>query len=181
MATFRTQVFYILGTTGKWTNVYHTSAADILTAANAWATVAEPYLVTMLDENAVIAKYLTSDPGSDDFIIDPRNTPGESTGGSNLLPLFNSVKVYLDPAGFGRPDYKFVKGFLSTDLISAGVILSGAVGVVQDAFDGMIADMATAGAPLCADDGALYSVASVQTRVQMRQEHRKRKKTIPAP
>jgi len=181
MALFRVQVFYERGLTGKWTNVWHTDAADIIAADNAFATVMEPLLLAMLDSSCNLVKYLVSDPATDAFVIDPRNEAGTSTGSGDLLPLFNSAKVYFDPAGFGRPDYKFFKGFVTESLQTNGVLQSTAQTYIDTQCSDMVTDMAANSTPLVADDGSQYSAVSVQPNVQMRQMHRRRKKVTPTP
>jgi hypothetical protein len=45
----------------------------------------------------------------------------------------------------------------------------------------MIDDMTANGTPLCTDNGQAYTTAQVQPAVQMRQMHRKRRKTVVTP
>lgn len=181
MALFRVQVFYERGIGEKWTNVWHCDAADIIAANNAFVTEMEPQLLAMLDSSCNLVKYLVSDPASDAFVIDPRNEAGTSTGSGDLLPLYNTAKVYFDPAGFGRPDYKFFKGFVTESLQTSGVLLSTAQTYIDTACTAMITDMAANSTPLVSDEGDEYSNASVQPAVQMRQMHRRRKKATPTP
>jgi hypothetical protein len=45
----------------------------------------------------------------------------------------------------------------------------------------MIDNIATAGSPLASENGDLWVSCSVQRAIQMRQLHRKRRRTAPAP
>lgn len=176
MAVFRAQVFYDRGVLGKWTNVYHVSADTLIEARDNFSAVATAYLLDLLNTACTLAKVLISSTTTDDFSEVALNEAGTSSSGGTLLPLFNSVKVLIQPANLGRADYKFLKGFLTEDLHSNGELSTGVGSTVDAAFTGMITDMIAGGTPLCSENGDLWVSASVQEQVQMRQMHRRRRR-----
>jgi len=176
VAIFRTQVFYSHPSLGKWSNVYHVSAANLLTARVAFEGNVVPELLQILNTACTLIGLLVSALDSDDFSELALNLPGEDAGGGTLLPLFNSVKVLIQPANLGRPDVKFVKGFLTEDTHSAGSCTSGAQTAVDAAFTTFIGAMDLNTTPLVSEDGAEWVSASVQGAVQMRQMHRRRRR-----
>jgi len=177
MTVFRVQVNYTRGSTGKWSNVWHVDAADLLTAATVFETQGVPDLLPILDNTAQIASLLTSDPATNAFITTPINAAGTSSASGDLLPLFNSLKAFFPSPTFGRPDYKYFKGFVTESVQTNGDLNSGTVTAVEALLATLISDMDTNSAPLVSINGEAYASANVQVAVQMRQMHRKRKKT----
>lgn len=177
MPIYRVQVFYQLGTTGKWTNVYHVSAAGMQDAITAFDASMTAPLRSLLDPQATMVKYLFSDLIGTQFSTLQKNLGGTSTGAGDLLPLFNSVKAYVVAGVFGKPDFKFFKGFVTESLQTNGVLTPGAAGYVETALQTGINDMITASAPLVSETGQPWGDVTIQPAVQMRQMHRKRKKT----
>ena len=180
MAIFRTQINYIRSLNEKWSNVYHVVADSITDAHDAWLATGVPDLLPPLDTSCTLASVLTSDPSSTAFITSPVNEPGTSSASGDLLPLFNAAKVIIPVGLFGRPDLKYLKGFITESVQTGGTINSGTQTFIVDTFNQLITDMVAAGQPLCDAVGTEYTVSSVQPAVQMRQMHRKRKRT-PAP
>jgi len=181
MPVFRVQVFYQRGLNEKWTNVYHVQGTDLLDVSGAVVGDMEPHLLALLDSSCTLVKYLISDPATGDFQDVPRNSTGTSTASGDLLPLFNSMKAFFQPNNLGRPDYKYYKGFVTESIQTSGNLLSGTINTVDTILTDMLADMTTAGTPLVSEDGATWSAPSVQTAVQMRQMHRRRRRTTPTP
>lgn len=181
MPIFRIQVFYRLGVLGKWSNVYHAEAAamgDVIAAFDAAMTAP---LLSLIDTTVTLEKYLFSDVVGTQFSTLQKDLPGTSTGSGDLLPLFNSVKAYVVAGVFGKPDYKFFKGFVTESLQTAGNLTSGAQTYVEDALQQGIDDMIIAGVPLTSKDGTNWAGVTVQQAVQMRQMHRKRKRVVTPP
>lgn len=179
MAVYRVQVFYQLGLSGKWTNVYHVSApgiADAITAVDAGMTAP---LLSVLDPQATLVKYLISDLAGVQFATIPKGLIGTSTAAGDLIPLFNSVKVYISAGAFGKPDYKFIKGFVTESIQTNGILTAGAQGYVDTAVQTMVNDMITAAVPLVSENGTPWASVSVQAAVQMRQMHRRRRRRAP--
>lgn len=179
MPVFRTQVFYTRGSTGKWSNVWHNSAALITDVVSAWSSDGIPDLLPILDNTAQIASFLVSDLAGTQFVTTPVNAAGTSSASGDLLPLFNSLKALFPDGSLGRPDYKYFKGFVTESIQTNGNLNSGTITAVEALLATLIADMDAAGAALVSDDNDAYVSASVQEAVQMRQMHRKRKKTTP--
>jgi hypothetical protein len=140
-----------------------------------------PGLLQLLHPTCTLVKTLISDPLSTDFVEAIYNNNGASGFDDSILPLFNCVKVFFQPTGFGRPDYKFVKGFLTEANSTSTEVDPAQAAHVDSVFTALLAAMVTAGASLIAEDGALWTSPSVQSAIQMRQLHRKRKKKVTTP
>jgi len=181
MAIFRVQVNYQLGTVGKWSNVWHVDAADLSTAADGFEGGGVPNLLPLLHNGATLVSLLVSDPDTNAFISRPINAAGTSSASDDILPLYNTVKVLFPSPTFGRPDYKFLKGFVTESVQTAGNINSGTIGAITGFMDSLIADMITASAPLVSLNGEAYADVSIQSAVQMRQMHRRRRRATPTP
>lgn len=179
MTIFRVQVNYTRGTTGKWSNVWHVSAADIVTAASTFLSTAVPDLLPILDNSAELASFLVSDLAGSQFVTQPVNAAGTSSASGDLLPLFNSLKALFPDGSLGRPDYKYFKGFVTESVQTNGILNSGTVTAVEGLLTTLITDMDAASVPLVSDDNDQYASATVQSAVQMRQMHRKRRKSTP--
>jgi hypothetical protein len=179
MAVFRIQVNYRRGLTGKWSNVWHVNAADLGTAETAFRDEMAPDLLPALNNGATLVSGLISAEGSSAFRTVPINAVGSSTFTGDSMPLFNSMKVFFSDGSDGRPDYKYIKGLLTEALAQTeGVIGDADAAAFETLFDGLISDMDAAGAPLVSIDNDPYLSSSVQRAIQMRQMHRKRKKTV---
>jgi hypothetical protein len=181
MAVFRVQVHYKFGATQKWSNVWHVDAATLLTAATEFEVTAVPILLPLLHPSCSLDRLLVSDPATSQFTVNTINEFGTSADSGDLLPLFNCVKVIIPTAGFGRPDLKYLKGFLTETLIDGDVVEPTAATGIDNQLTAMITDMAAVSVPLCTEEGEGYTNVSVQSLVQMRQMHRKRRKTPVAP
>lgn len=178
MALTRLQVFYQIGEGVKWTNVYHMEASALPAAAAAFQNHMQATLLGMLDPSARIVKTLVSSLADDTFVETSIEEVGTHFGSGSLLPLFNCVKVLIQTAGLGRPDVKFMKGFVGEDNSASGVIDPSALSDLVDAFNAMIGDMDDNGTTLESDEGDAWIVATGQPGIQMRQLHRRRKRTV---
>jgi hypothetical protein len=179
VTAFRHQVFYQIGSGRPWTNVYHVDAADLTTAATIALSTMVPALLPLLDSSALLLKILTTEvgvPGS--FIDTPVGVAGTSTASGDLLPLFNTARV-LFSVGSGRLDSKFLRGFITESIQTNGIITSGALGVINAAFAGLIAAMALAETPFIDTEGNNWLSNTAQAAVQMRQLHRRRARLGP--
>lgn len=179
MALFRIQVFYQHGTGEKWSNVWHVDAADLFTAAAAASGTLAPSLATYLHPACQIVKTLTSDPTSPGTFIEAALAlAGTSADSGDLLPFFNCARVLFPILSGGRPDYKYIKGYLTETLQTNGLINSGIITALNAGFAAVITAMSTAGANLVSDTLEGYSVVTTQQAVQMRQMHRRRRRTV---
>jgi len=181
MAVFRIQVNYTFGTNAKWSNVWHATAADMGEIILAVDTVMKDPLLSALSSACVLKSFLVSDPASPAFLTIDENEAGTNGDIGSLLPLFNSAKVIFPAADLGRPDLKYMKGCVGENNQTATVLDSAFVTALDNIITGLLADMDANGTPLGNESGVAYSVASVQPAVQMRQMHRKRRKTVVAP
>ena len=181
MAVFRIQANYLFGTTGKWSNVWHCTADTIGDVIVAVDTVMKGPLLSALSTACTLVSFLVSDPDGPAFLTVTENAAGTNGDTGTLLPLFNSAKVLFPAADLGRPDLKYIKGFVGENTQTAGVLDSGFVTALDNIITGMLEDMDANGTPLGNESGVAYSVASVQPAVQMRQMHRKRRKVVTPP
>lgn len=180
MAIFRVQVFYNRGLSGKWTNVYHVNAADIDAANAAAADTLAFGLLSLLDSSCILEKVLVSDLAGAAFITTALNLAGTSSASGDVLPLFNSMKALFPTTGIGRPDAKFMKGFITESITTNGQINGATITAVVADLAALITDMAAVGATLCSREGDAWGAPSIQPAVQMRQMHRKRARRTPA-
>jgi len=179
MAEFLIQVKYSKGIGQKWSNVWRVDAADLFTAAAAASGTLVPDLLPLLNVACLIDSVLTRDPSiPGSFITEAIGLPGTSDPGGNMLPLFNSLKALFPLLSGGRPDLKYFKGFLMEAFQADGTIDPTTLGIVEGLLVTLISDMATAGATLVDNSGQNYSVVTAQAAVQMRQMHRKRRRSV---
>jgi hypothetical protein len=129
-----------------------------------------------------LARIVRRPAGSADaFIVTPVGAAGgRSLGVQNPLPLFNTIRVLLG-SGAGRPGIKFLRGLLLTaDIIdNANHIEPLLIGDVQTALNTLLNALSDASVSLV--EGAAESpvvTAEPQSRVQMRQQHRKRRLSV---
>lgn len=178
MTIFRVQVFESLSDVGKWSNVYHVSSTSITFALAAVGATLIPGLAGVLSTQCQIDRVLISDESSDAFIEVPVNDPGTFADSGSLLPLFNSMKVLFTTPGFGRPDLKYIKGLIG-ESVQVGGELDATFRTAMDVlFTALVTDMENDEVPLCSENGDLWTDVSVQPAVQMRQMHRRRRRTV---
>lgn len=172
------QVNYKLGSVGKWSNVWHVSGATLTDAADVFLATAVPALLTLLHPDAQMASLLLSDLAGPSFVTAPVNAFGTSSDSGELLPLFNSAKALFADGSLGRPDYKYLKGFLTEGLQIDGDLSAAAKLAVEGTLGTLLGDMEVAGFPLVSIDNDQYASVSAQPAVQMRQMHRKRRRVV---
>jgi hypothetical protein len=130
-----------------------------------------------LDSSFSIVKTLVDHLADDTFVSTPLALPGLSTNG-HYLPLFNTVKVDVIVGGHGRNDGKFLRGWLVETVVDDGQIADSARTAYETTMNGLISDSTAGGVDIVDKDGNLWQTASVRAKIQMRQEHRKRKKVV---
>lgn len=178
MAVFRAQVFYRDNRTGKWSNVYHVRADLIGSARASLSAIGVPVFRAFLHPACTLVSILTSAVGDDTFISDSVELTGLSPDSGSLLPLFNSAKILFSTSATGRPDYKFLKGYLTETLTEDGQIELSARNGITSGFQDFIGDMQSEDTPLVSESDDLWGIASTRGPVQMRQEHRRRRRTV---
>lgn len=177
MTVFRLQVFYQYGSLGKLSNVWHSDAADIPTLQGDVSSTMVDDLKVMLHPNCTLLRFLISDLAGTDFVTTEVGESGTSANDDELLPLFACAKVLFNDGGLGRPDLKYMKGLLTEAIQNNTGITDAFRGTLDTQMTTLLSDMSAAGSPLCSAEGGEYTGASVQQAVQMRQMHRRRKRT----
>lgn len=183
MALFKTQVFKSYLSGGReWTNVYLTECADLFAAASA-AVIIWQHEQLFHKNQVIITKYRVSDetPGSDSFVVVPVGQPGTGGNAIGFWPLFNAVRVDFQAQGFGRPSRKYYRLPLIENDVDDGQIDPALTGGILTNLADMIADLAANSTPFVDPQGQLLGPPVVMGSVAMRQLHRKRRRTPPAP
>jgi hypothetical protein len=171
--TYKTHPF------GKWTNVYQFGAATLDEAVSDMLPILETLELPMLHQAVTLkaVRFSTVTPGDSVFAIIPLNAGGTSSDSGDLLPFFNCARVDISIIGGGRPSRKYWKGLLTESLVTAMQVNGGTATALEGAFNSAIADANDAGHAFHDNDGQDWDVATVQSLVQMRQMHRRRRKT----
>jgi len=175
-ATDRVQIFFTRNGDRFWTNVYNVNATTLAEAV-AWAnTILATTMSEQLGNMFSVVRTVVNHLADDTFASTPLSIPGGASG--SFLPLFDTIKVNVSVAGFGRPDYKFIRGWLQEASTEDGLITDAAIAVVQGIFEGLIATSTAAGVDIVDSAGNVWETPAVQQAVQMRQLHRRRKKVV---
>lgn len=185
MAQFRIQVFKRLaGSDREWSNTYRVNAADLDAASVGVPSIGSMEQQLHLD-NVTITRALVSDvnPATDIFATIPLNLTGSRAGGSDgaWLPIFNTMRVDVQVVGGGRPSRKFYRGPILESDQQGGFLSPTLVTLLTDQVNGLITVLDGDGTPLIDPDGQEWDTAVGQSKVQMRQLHRKRKKKVTTP
>lgn len=158
--------------------MYHIRATSIADARSSLASIGVPFFRSLLHPANTLVSTLLSALGDNTFISDSVELSGLSADGGSLLPLFNSAKVLASTSATGRPDYKFLKGYLTETLTEDGQIETTARNGIQNAFQDFVTDMQAEDTPIVSESDDLWGIISVRGPVQMRQEHRRRRRTV---
>jgi len=178
MTVYRVQVNFRTNSGGKWSNVYHVRGTLLGDVRANLESVAVPVWTQFLHPANTLVSLLISSDSDDTFLSDVLELPGTSADGGSQLPLFNSAKVFFSTSVSGRPDYKFIKGWLTETLTEDGQLETTARNGIKTAFQDLLGDMASEDTPFVSESDDLWGIVTVQGKVQMRQEHRKRKKPV---
>lgn len=180
MAVWEVRVVYQTGDR-FWENVWKVDvgAADDVPSALivAFAEFAEATLLSTFN----VARIVRRPAGTTDAFIETLiNVAGAvAIGGHKSMPLYNTIKVLLN-SGAGRPGVKYLRGLLTeADLLdSQGHIASGIVTLVQNAANDLF-NVASDESCFIVEGSANTPAVSpvVQSLFQMRQQHRKRKRS----
>jgi hypothetical protein len=181
MPTHEVQVFKHLGQT-KWTNVYHLVAAsdtDAIAAANAIIAGEKAFHRDVVTFD--YCRVSSSDPDDDSFSIITINDTGDvATSGAQYLPLFNCTRVDITVATGGRPSRKYYRIPVMEGDQQDGVFVAGYQTAINAAVQNIMDDVSAAGPTIVDPDDQPWDVPSCVGAVQMRQLHRRRRRT-PAP
>ena len=174
----RLQVFYQRGEGAKWSNVYHLDVETITDAITGFQAAMKSHLLTLLHSSCRITKVLASSLVDDTFQEASIEEAGESSFTGSLLPFFNCVKVLAFTSGLGRPDVKFMKGWLEEGNTSSGEIDPSALSDFVDEMNAMRSDCVDEACALVSENGDNWGTLTAPPLIQMRQMHRKRKHTV---
>lgn len=183
MAFFKIQVFKtVTGSDREFSNVYRVEAADLNTVGLVLSDLCNQESHIFLD-NVTVTRARASDenPATDAFIVHTANIPGDraTADGGQFLPLFNCFRVDLDVVGGGRPSRKYYRGPILEADIAYGLIDAGVRDNIEDQVAQIIVILNTGDAPWVDPDGQMVITPHCLAPVQMRQLHRKRRRTAP--
>jgi hypothetical protein len=181
MALFRIQVFKRLaGTEREWTNVYLVDCEALVNAVTAGFDIKNAEEV-FHHANVEFTRFRASSvaEGDEVFSTVPLDEVGLRPDDDEDLPLFNTVRVNFVAAGGGRPSVKFYRCPIEEEEQSNGIVDEGFRDDIVAALTTMITDLGDHDATLVDPDSQPLTSATAQARVQMRQLHRKRRRTAP--
>jgi hypothetical protein len=183
MALYTVQVFKNLDVNPDrhWTNVYHVDAAGLDDAVLAVDPIVTGE-VSFHRSNIVFssARVSTTAEGDNTFTVVPLNeNGGRGISSDQAIPLFNTVRVDIARSTAGRPDRKFYRLPICENDQANFILDSGLQSSIASAVDGMIAAVAALGSgqKLVGRLGGDWVSAVVAPAVQMRQLHRKRRRS----
>lgn len=163
----------------EWSNDWYVSAANLGQAAATANLIHDFEVAVHLDlvffTHDVVSPWPVSGGG---FTTITRNDQGaRSLGSSDYLTLFNTVRVDLG-AGVGRPSPKYLRLPIIETETTAGALSSTLIALVESALDDLFDAVDALGTEL--EQSSLASIIEHSTYgfVQMRQLHRKRKRTV---
>jgi hypothetical protein len=181
MALFSAQVFKE-GHGEKWSNRYIIEASGLAAAVACHGPIVEGELSVHKSTVTITAIRISDlNPATDQFVVVPYNSAGLVTATADILPLFNTCRIDVEVEGFGRPSRKYYRLPLAEDEQDDGVLSSVTGTAVADMVTQMITDVDTAGGgdgELVDPDGQSWISATHFTKVQMRQLHRRRRRSL---
>lgn len=165
-----------------WENVWDVDVGSADDVPPALILAFEAFGLNLLRDIYSLSKIVRRPAGShDEFIEVIVEAAGHVlSSGVKVLPLFNTIKLLLN-GGVGRVGYKFLRGYLANDGLAdeQGHINPSIVTLVQGEADALFNAASDAACQIVY--GAAHKVAvspAVQSLVQERQRHRKRKKKV---
>ena len=177
MAIFKFEVFKSLGRE-RWGNTY-LIASDTLVNADAYGIEnVVPFEQQVHDQRVTFEESRTSTltPNDGQFITTVLGGTGDATYGE-YLPLYNTVRVDITRDGVGRSARKYYRTPVPEGEQDNGVLSTTFVNAFNTAINDLIATGAVPGTHLCLPDGDAWLAGSTRTAVQMRQLHRKRRRS----
>lgn len=180
MAVWETRLVYKVADR-FWENIFHVDIGSATDVPPDLVLAFEQFGRSVLLDAFTLDRIVRRPAGSHDaFIETVVGLVGLNTvGTSKILPLFNVVRVLLQ-VGAGRPGIKYLRGLLlNVHLIDEQDHIDPALlTIVNNAFDTLYNAASDAACTFVvgADDKPSVS-AAVDHTIEMRQQHRKRKKT----
>lgn len=180
MAVWEVRLVYQTGDR-FWENVWHVDVGSADDVPSALVLAFETFGLSTLRDIYTLARIARRPAGSTNEFIDVIVGAAGSvvTGADKVLPLFNVVRLLLE-AGAGRPGVKLLRGLLvGGDLADEQNHLAAPmISLVQSAANDLFNAASDASCTFVVGAGNRPAVSpSVDPQVEMRQRHRKRKKT----
>lgn len=165
-----------------WENVWHIDVGSEEDVPSDVILAIKDFHVSVLLNLYELVKIVRRPVGTTDEFIEAifNVAGGRSAGTSIALPLFNTVRLLLS-GGIGRPGSKFLRGMLLTEDVAAGsgILSSIVLGEVEDAFNTLLIAMGDSLVHIVVGDPQKeIGSGAAESKIQERQLHRKRKKTI---
>ena len=178
-ATFKVQVFKHVPGKRPWSNVYLLDAADLLDAVDQANSLIAPE--TNLHHDVVIydrALVSSLTPLDGVFEVIPLATNGQiGLSGADWLPIYNTMRADFHVVGGGRPSRKYYRSPISEADQEDGVFTSDAYDTWQTRLQGFLTSVIGAGVNLVDPQGQTLDSVALIPEIQMRQEHRKRRRS----
>lgn len=178
MALFSLQVRFQYGDR-FWTNKWELSAADIGTVIGLVSDFEAFHTAILLTNYVLKDMRISPIPSTGAFetiVLNSNGAKGDS--GQQILSLFNTVALDLVGTFFGRHGLKYLRGTLTNaDLENDGTIKDSTATAILSDFTTLLGAVSSAGAAIVTGGGHIVSSADIPPAVQMRQLHRKRRKT----
>lgn len=163
-----------------WENVWNVDVGTADDVPPALISAFETFDLNLLRDVYSLSKIVRRPAGShDEFIEVIIEAAGHvATAGVKVLPLYNTIRLLLN-GGVGRVGVKFLRGYLANDGLAdeQGHMNASIVTLVQNEADALFNAASAAGCTIVY--GAAHKPAvspAVQSLVQERQKHRKRRK-----
>lgn len=178
--SFKVEIFKHFGTSRPWANTYLLDAADLL-AAQGMADSIVAAETALHYETVIYDRVLVSStvPLDGVFEVTPLSTTGtRNADGVQMLPLFNTVRVDFHAVGGGRPSRKYYRAPIGEFEQADGLLNLDTLASWQSLIDTFVAALASASVAWVDPQSQVIDAGAVQRPVQMRQLHRKRKKSV---
>ncbi len=182
MPIFGIQVFktHPLNGSREWSNVYHVRTTSSLEAIGiADQIVAAEREFHNASTTFSRARAFSITEGDDDFRTTTYNEAGLRTDPPQNMPLWDTVRVDITVEGGGRPSRKFYRLPLGeadvVNLVVDGTLRS----LIDTTLEGLRTTLDTATTPLVDLDDQPWTDVNAYGFVQMRQLHRKRRRSTP--
>lgn len=165
-----------------WENVWHVDVGADTDVDAGLISAFTTFGLDTLRDAFKLARIVRRPAGStDEFIEVIVDAVGHlAVGSGKLLPLWNVVRILL-ASGVGRPGIKYLRGVLMDTSIEdeQNTIVSALAAAIQSSVDDLFNAASTAGQFIAFGDPTKDAVsAEVDNTIHMRQQHRKRRKTV---
>jgi hypothetical protein len=165
-----------------WSNVWEVEIGSAVDVPPALILAFEDFHTGVLLDVYRLARIVRRPAGTtDEFIETIVDAAGEVvSSGSFTLPLFNVIRVVLN-GGAGRPGIKFLRGVLQTENIIDDnfTINTSLITLVQNKLNDLFNAASDASCQIVFGSAPHTAVSGIpENTVHMRQQHRKRKKSL---